>query len=262
MSEPEKNEPDEAAALHIEGAIGRITFSRPHALNALNLAMARGFLSAVQTAIARDARVLIFSGAGRAFMAGGDLAYLARAEDRGAAALTLIEPINEALRLLAASSILTIAELRGPVAGAGMSLALAADFAVADESVLFSSAYIKVAATPDCGGSWRLTQLLGVRRALEVALLAEQIDAERALRLGLVNQVVSSDLLRQTCVDLAERLAKLPHEAATQTRALILGAATTAFSDQLDKEATAFAAIARTDEFGARAAAFLAKQKK
>lgn len=261
MADSDKSKINDAISLQLDGAIGRVVFTRPNALNALNLAMAEGFLQAVQTAIASDARVLILSGAGRAFMAGGDLAYLVAAEDRGAAALSLIHPINTALRLLDANSVFTIAELRGAAAGAGMSLALGADFALADHSVSFSFAYIKVAATPDCGGSWRLTQLVGVRRALEIALLADPMTAQQAAAIGLINEVVANEALSERCTALAARLVKLPKEAALRTRQLIRDAATTSFSDQLDSEADAFADIARTDAFRERAAAFLAKSK-
>jgi len=257
-----KHEINAAISLEIDGAIGRVVFSRPHALNALNLEMAEGFLRAVERAVANDVCALILTGAGRAFMAGGDLEYLAAAPDRGAAALSLIRPINEALRLLASKSIFTIAELRGPAAGAGMSLALGADFAVADTTASFSFAYITVAATPDCGGSWRLTQLIGVRRALEIALLGDTLSAAQAEKLGLINTVVEPDVLSETCASLAARLAKLPKEAARATRDLITAAATTSFSDQLESEASAFAVIAQRDEFHQSASAFLARRKK
>ncbi len=261
MPQPDAHEINDSISIELNGAVGRIIFKRPQALNALNLAMAEGFLSAVKTAIAHDARALILSGAGRAFMAGGDLAYLAAAEDRGAAALSLIQPINEALRLLAANPVLTIAALRGPVAGAGMSLALAADFAIADSTAVFSFAYIKVAATPDCGGSWRLTQLVGVRRALEIALLADPLTADQAATLGLINRVVEAEALEATCEKLASRLANLPVHAAHATRQLISAAATVPFDAQLEHEAALFAEIARKEEFRDHARAFLSKKK-
>src|SRR5205814_1662328 len=155
-----------------------IRFNRPNVLNAPNIEVAEEFEAAVNTVLTQETnRVLILSGTGRAFMAGGDLGAFRAAprQDRPRISRRILEPFNRALEALTGSTLITIASLQGAVAGAGMSLAMMADLAVAAESTKFSFSYTKVAGCPDCGGSIALAQLVGLRKALEIALLSDVI---------------------------------------------------------------------------------------
>jgi 2-(1,2-epoxy-1,2-dihydrophenyl)acetyl-CoA isomerase len=243
-----------------DDGVADIRFNRPAVLNALDVATAIGFRDAVDRALGEGVRVIVLSGEGRGFMAGGDLAFLREAEDRGAAAQELIEPVNIALCRLAGASAVTIAALQGPVAGAGMSLALATDLAVAAEDVRFNFSYVKVAGTPDCSGSWNLARLVGLRRATEIALLSETIGAADALRLGLVNRVVPEGQALPEALAMARRLADGPPLAMARTRALLRGALDTPLKDHLDAEAASFADNARTEDFREGLEAFFGKR--
>src|SRR5690606_21074147 len=128
----------------LDGAVARIRFNRPERLNALDMELVLAFGDAVDAALADDAvRIIVIEAEGRAFVAGGDLSYFDRASDRSAAAHELIRPIHRALKALAASPKLTVGSVKGPVAGAGMSLALGLDFLVAADDTVFNLAYAR-----------------------------------------------------------------------------------------------------------------------
>jgi 2-(1,2-epoxy-1,2-dihydrophenyl)acetyl-CoA isomerase len=251
----------ESVVLSVDGGVAEIRFNRPDRLNAIDMAISEGFHDAVRRGLADPAvRAVLLSGEGRAFVAGGDLGLFRAAQDRPAAARAQISPMNEALAALYASGLPTVAALKGAVAGAGMSLALAVDLAVAADNTKFSFAYIKVAANPDCGGSWVLPRLVGLRRALEIALLSEPIDAATALDLGLVNKVVPLDAVEDEARALARRLAEGPAEAIRNTKALIRQASAEAFAAHLGKEMDGFAALSATSDFHEALEAFFGKR--
>jgi 2-(1,2-epoxy-1,2-dihydrophenyl)acetyl-CoA isomerase len=180
-----------------------------------------------------------------------------RASDRGSAARDLIDPIHAALLGLSEADQITIASVQGPVAGAGLSIAMGLDLAIAAESTVFHFAYSSVAASPDCGGTWALPRLVGYRRALQIALIDDGgIPANRALELGLVSRVVADDNLAVETRRLAERLRDGAPVAQAATKRLFRRALETSFAAQLDAEAEAFEACARTEDFDRALAAF------
>lgn len=242
--------------------IAEIRFNRPERLNALDPAMAAGFAAAVDRALAEDdVRVILFSAEGRAFVAGGDLGYFHRSDDRAAAAGELIGPMHGALKKLASSPKITLASLKGPVAGAGMSIALGLDLAVAADNTTFNLAYGRIGASPDCGGSWALPRLVGTRKALEIALLSDTMNAAEAYRLGLVNRVVPIADLEAESAGLARRLADGAPIANGKTKALLRTSLDRTFAEQLDLEAESFSACSQTADFGEALAAFVEKRK-
>lgn len=244
----------------MDAGVATITFNRPRQLNALDVETAEAFLAAARR-IQSDpsVRVVVLKGAGRAFMAGGDIAYLHAAADKAAAARRLIAPMHEALSLLNRAPILTIAALKGPVAGAGLSLALFADFAVSASDAVLNMAYIKIAAPPDCGATWRLPRLVGLRRATEIMLLAEPIAAHDALQWGLVNRVVASDELERNVAELAAHLVAGSPHALRATKSLLEQVDNDSFDAQLDRELAAFVACAGTPEFDQALTSFFSK---
>lgn len=244
------------------GPVAEIRFNRPDRLNALGVALANGFADAVDAVLEdADVRVIILSSEGRAFMAGGDLKHLNDAADKAAAARELIDPVHRALKKLAQAPQITLASIKGAAAGAGMSLALGADLAIAADDAVFNMAYARVAAPPDCGGSWALPRLVGTRKALEIALLSDAINAADALRLGLVNRVVPAADLDREVAALAARLAAGAPIALGRTKALIRQSLETPLGAQLDAERESFAACAMTADFSEALSAFLGKRK-
>ena len=256
---PAMTQPTAPLLYQRDGAIARIRFNRPEVLNAIDGAMARAFRDACR-AIAGDpaVRVVVVSGEGRAFMAGGDVARFL--EDPAAIPETLIDPMHEGLRLLTELPAPVLASLHGAVAGAGMSLALACDLAIAAEGTKFNLAYAKLGASCDLGASWSLPRLVGLRRALEIALLCETLHTAEALRLGLVNRVVPPEAL----ADETERIAASLAAGAPMANGLLKHLMRESFSSdlptQLQAERDSFGRCAESRDFNEAVAAFLEKR--
>lgn len=259
------NENAEAPVLlEINDGIATIRFNRPAALNAVNLEISNLFRDIVAQVVPNPAvRVIVLAGSGRAFVAGGDLGYFRDAGQKEApqAAHVLISPMHTAIEQLINAPQPVIASVHGAVAGAGMSLATAADLVIAADNTVFNLAYIKVGNSPDCGGSWTLPRIVGVRKALEIALLGDSIDATEGYRLGLINKVVAPEQLAEETEKLARKLAKSSPAAIAATKRLLHGSLQTSLHDQLDKEINAFAANAGTYDFHEALAAFFEKRK-
>jgi 2-(1,2-epoxy-1,2-dihydrophenyl)acetyl-CoA isomerase len=250
-----------AVLLDIADRIAEIRFNRPERLNAISVEVAEAFAAAVASALADQAvSVIVVSAEGRAFVAGGDLAHLRAASDRAQALGQLVDPMHSALKALAASPKITIGSIQGAAAGAGMSLALAFDMVIAAETATFNFAYSRVAASGDCGATWSLPQLVGPRRALEIALFAEPIDAEAAQRLGIVNRVVAADQLRAETRAMAQRIAAGAGMAFGEIKALIRGSSERDFAAHLDAEAKSFARCTTTQDFGEALDAFFGRR--
>lgn len=245
--------------LERDGAIATLRFNRPNALNAIDVPMAHALLSSIRT-LADDmsVRAVVLCGGGRGFMAGGDLATLQADPLQGAA--DLIGPLHEALTVLAAMDAPIIAQVHGVAAGAGLSLMLQADFVLAAQGTRFNLAYVNIGASCDAGASWALPRMVGLRRALEIALLGETFDAEAAERLGLVNRVVPAADLDSEVKALAQRLAKGPTKALGYLRRLMRSSFGSDLGTQLDAEAAAFRACASSIDFKVGLDAFFEKR--
>jgi len=246
--------------LGLDGPIARISFNRPTVLNAIDQAMADAFLSAVETIAATPGvRVVVLRGEGRAFMAGGDLASLSK--DPVCSAQALIRAMHTAIGLLARLPLPVIASVHGAVAGAGLSLALAADLAIAADDATFNLAYARIGASPDVSGSWHLPRIVGLRKAMEIALLADTFDAQEALRLSIVNRVVPAAKLAAETQKLVEQFARGPTFAFGKIKQLLRASLDRDLQTQLDAEGDAFKACAATLDFNEGLSAFLAKRR-
>lgn len=245
--------------LRREGAVATLTFNRPAALNAIDVPMARSLLAAAKQ-LAADAtiRAVVLRGAGKGFMAGGDLATLRANPVQGANAL--IAPLHEALGILAAMNAPVIAQVHGVAAGAGLSLVLLADFVLIAEDARLNMAFVKLGASCDTGSSWALPRLVGLRRALEIALLGDTLSAADAERLGLANRVVVADRLEAETDVLAQRLACGPTLAYGAMKRLMRESFDRSLPDQLNAEAAAFERCAGTQDFRAGVEAFYARE--
>jgi len=190
-----------------------ITLNRPDRLNAFIGHMRRDLAEALEHAGSdRNVRVVIITGAGRAFCAGGDVTFMAELmKRRDAEEFSRI--MGAGRRVILAIRQMTkpvIASINGPASGAGFNLALACDLRIASSDATFSQSFAKVGLHPDWGGSYFLPRLVTPNKACEMFFLGDSIDAEEAARLGLVNQVVAPEELETTTMQLAERLRAAP----------------------------------------------------
>ena len=239
---------NERVTLVRDGAIAFVEIRRPQRHNALDVETADALLEKCR-ALGREegVRAVVLSGQGASFGVGGDLDEL-RAGGAGTAR-RIIEPLHEAAMLLASMDAPVIAKLRGIVAGGSMSLALGCDLAIASEGVRFNFAYTNIGTTADVGGSWHLPRLVGLRRAMQIALLNEPIDAGQALALGLVNKVVPEDGLDAEVAALANTLARGPTEAFGRMKRLLRQSGTSGLRDHLAVELETFVDSAGTGDF-------------
>ncbi|MES2257002.1 MAG: enoyl-CoA hydratase-related protein [Pseudomonadota bacterium] len=249
--------------LERSGAVASIHFNRPAALNAIDRAMAESFLAACRL-LEGDAsvRAIVLRGEGKAFMAGGDIAHFHRdLANAPQLAADIIAPLHTALALLASLPQPVLACVHGAVAGAGVSLALAADLCIAADDTQFNLAYARIGASPDGGATWSLPRVVGLRKAMELTLLTDSVDAAEALRLGLVNRVVARADLPEASAKLAQRLASGPTLALGHTKRLLRGALGAGLGQQLDAEQAAFRACAASTDFAEGLNAFFDKRK-
>jgi 2-(1,2-epoxy-1,2-dihydrophenyl)acetyl-CoA isomerase len=248
-------------SLHVANGIAALRFERGDRMNVIDQSMAEAFHDAVLRALGdASVRVLTLAGAGRSFMAGGDLAAFRTSDNRPETAHAIIGPMHAALKALEAAPQISIAAIHGPVAGAGMSLALSTDLCLAADGTTLTLAYTKVAVPADCGATHALARLVGLRRALEIALLSDPVSAEQALALGLVNRVVSVESLMDETARLAQRIATGAPLALGQLKALLRQAPVTGFAQQLDSEEAAFAALTETADFTEALEAFFSRR--
>jgi 2-(1,2-epoxy-1,2-dihydrophenyl)acetyl-CoA isomerase len=196
-----------------ESGIVTITLNRPERLNALAGHMRRDLAEALEHAGSdRSVRVVVLTGAGRAFCAGGDVGFMAQLIERNDAE-EFSRLLGAARRVITAIRQMTkpvIAAVNGPAAGAGCNLALVSDLRIASTNATFSQSFVKVGLHPDWGGTFLLPKVVTPNKACEMFFLGDSIDAGEALRLGIVNQVVAPEELGATVMTLAERLRDAP----------------------------------------------------
>jgi 2-(1,2-epoxy-1,2-dihydrophenyl)acetyl-CoA isomerase len=193
-----------------EAEIGTLTLNRPKKLNALNrkvFADLRKSLESMEKD--RDIKVLILTGSGGGFCAGGDLEdHPAFVEEDPSVRDAFIREGQQITRLLRSTPKPVIAAVNGVAAGAGLDIAMACDMRIASEDATFAMSFVRAGAMPDLGGTYFLPRLVGLGKALEMILTGDVIDAREAYRIGLVNQVVSSSELMPRAKALGGRLAR------------------------------------------------------
>ncbi len=245
--------------LQRNGAVAVLSVNRADALNALDVPTALAFHTAcLALADDKQVRAVILRGEGRSFGVGGDLS--AMQGDAPIVAGQLIDAMHASVKILTTLDAPVIAALHGAVAGGSMSLACACDLAIAAEGTMFNLAYTRIGASCDLSSSWHLPRLVGLRHALQIALLSEPIDAAEALRIGLINRVVpAADLARETLA-LAQRLASGPTLAYGRLKRLFRQSYENDLPAQLDAESEAFRASTGTHDFAEGLAAFLGKR--
>ncbi|HUB27999.1 MAG TPA: enoyl-CoA hydratase/isomerase family protein [Tepidisphaeraceae bacterium] len=210
-----------------EGPIARVTINRPQAYNAMKAVMWRDILRYVQE-IEHDPkiRVLIIEGSGRNFCSGADVGEFAASLDKSPREMAVhwmrqADSINPLFVTLERIPQPVIASVRGVAAGGGLGLVAAADLVVASETSRYFAAQIKLGAIPDSAVSFNLRRAIGIRKAKQYCFLGDEMDAQTALDLGLVNWVVADDQLEAETLKLARRLSRMPVVAIARTKAAL-----------------------------------------
>ena len=253
----------ETLSYAVAEGVATITLNRPQVMNALDADMI-GRLRVVCEEARDDAavRVILLRGNGPAFLAGGDVG-LFHANLAGLPALVekLAGELHHAIVALREAPKPVLACVHGAVAGAGVSLLAAADLAIAAADAKFTLAYSRIATSPDGGSTYFLPRILGMRKALELMLLADTFDAPAALDVGLVNWVVPAAELAAETAKIARRLASGPTVAYGETKALVNRTFERTLTAQLAAEAHAFARCAATQDLAEGVTAFVQKRK-
>lgn len=240
-------------------AVATLTIARPETLNALSTQTVAELREAAEESARIGARCLLLTGEGRGFSSGADLASGGGLpEDAGEALEKGFNPLVEALF---AMPIPVVAAVNGPCAGAGCSLALAADIVIAARSAYFLQAFVNIGLVPDAGATWLLPRLAGRARAIEMMMLGERVSAEQAYDWGMIARVVEDEFLAEEAVALATRLAQGPTVALGLIRRLARDAQDLPITAALAAERIAQREAGRTEDFRNAVIAFLQKRR-
>ena len=268
MSNTKSADPEASQASSVlyeaRGAVALVTLNRPQALNSFTRQMHRDLWAALDMAEADSKiRALVITGAGRGFCAGADLSEfdftpgpdLVKRADPGP---VIDQAFNPTARRLQNLRMPTIAAVNGVAAGAGASLAMCCDIAIASPAASFIQAFSKIGLIPDAGGSWLLVERLGMARAMALAMTGDKLSADKAKEWGLIWDVAEDSVA--AALALAERLAVMPTKALVATRQLLRDAGTRSFTQHLDTERDTQSAMGRTHDYIEGVNAFLQKR--
>lgn len=243
-----------------DGDIGTITLNRPERLNAISTAVAAS-LARVLTTVHDDSevKVIIVTGAGRAFCSGTDVGGLAEGLEAPAAP-PVRSPSTVYIPILHRLQQPVIAAVNGTTAGIGLSLALACDIRIAAESARFAAIWVRRAFIPDGGGTYLLPRTIGVDHALEMAMTGDMVGAREAERIGLVTHVVPDAELMPTVMALAQKLAAGPPLTIARVKQAIYRALHTDLEAAMEFETYVQNFLRRTDDFAEGVRSFLEKR--
>ena len=245
--------PGSTVLYEARAAVALLTLNRPDALNSFTRQMHRDFWAALDRAEADPSiRALVLTGAGRGFCAGADLAEfdfepgpdLVQRADPGP---VIDQAFNPTVRRLQSLRMPTIVAVNGVAAGAGASLAMTCDIAIAAPGASFIQAFSKIGLIPDAGGSWFLVERLGLARAMALAMTGDKLPAAQAKEWGMIWDVQDDPL--SAALAMAEKLAVMPTKALLATRALLRDAGTRTLNEQLDLERDTQSALGRTHDY-------------
>lgn len=240
-----------------------LTLNRPTVGNAIDVSLSQEL---VKAAIACDedeaVRCVVMSGSGRLFCAGGDISAFAAAGDAIADLLKeLATNLHAAILRFSRMNKPLVTAINGPAGGAGVSLAILGDIALAAKSAHFTLAYSAIGLSPDGGTTWLLPRLIGLRRAQEMAMLNKRYSAEEAAEVGLVTRVVDDEALTSETEAVAEKLASSATQALGRARSLLLSSFTSTLEAQLNAEARSIIEAGQSSEAREGIRAFLEKRK-
>lgn len=256
MSEP-------LVLLDVTDGVATLTLNRTEARNAIDLPLAEAVRDAAREIERRDdVRVVVFTHTGPMFSPGGDLAWMeAQDADPEVALQALADALHDGMLPLRRIDAPVVAAVKGVAAGAGMSLAAAADISIAGESAVFTMAYTAAGLSPDGGSTWILPRVIGLRATAELALTNRRLTASEAAELGLVTRVVADDAVDDEVAKLAAQLAAGPTRAYGRLKRLLDMSMANTLEDQMLQEGRWLARCAAEPDGREGAAAFLAKRR-
>jgi 2-(1,2-epoxy-1,2-dihydrophenyl)acetyl-CoA isomerase len=247
----------------IEDGVARLTLNRPERLNALSQDMLGGLLAALTRAI-EDASIgaIVITGAGRGFCAGGDVKDMAkRGEQTFEQRTARLNRMHQLPQLMRRHPKVIIGMVNGVAMGAGLGLAMACDLRIAARSARFGTAFGGLAYSGDFGGTWLLTRLVGTAKAREMYLLGDIINADEALRIGLVARLEDDAALEDATMTLARRIATGPRLALEYMKRNLYAAETEPFAAVLDLESVHQARTGLSEDHREAVAAFAEKRR-
>lgn len=250
----------EDVRVELEDNVATILIDRPGTSNSLDIDLARQLLTAIAE-VAGDpgSRCLLLRSTGDRFCVGGDVRGFAKAGNEADHYIAeLAGTMHRAILALVRMEKPTVCLVQGPVAGAGVGLALSADFVVAAPTAHFTAAYSAIGLTPDCGLTWLLPRLIGHRKAMEMIIENRRVVAAEAVAIGLINRV--SERLEEDGLELARRLAGGATGAFASSRRLLHESAETSLERQLDRELAAISAASIAGEGKEGIAAFITRR--
>ena len=246
--------------VEVEGPVATLTLDRPEALNALTVPLKEALLAALtELGADRAVRAIVLTGAGRAFCAGQDLAERA-SPDAAPLEVELRERYNPIVRAMRTIDQPIVAAVNGVAAGAGASLAFAADVRIAAPEARFVLAFGRIGLVPDSGATWTLPRLVGPAWAAELALVGDPLDAETAARIGLVSRVVPAESLLAEADRIARGLAAGAPAAMAATKHALDASWSRSFDDALNAEADLQGRLGRSADHAEGLAAFREKR--
>lgn len=244
------------------GPIFWIRLNRPEVKNAFNLEMAQELLKAVRMGLRdKGAKVLVLTGSGDVFSAGGDIQLMSRAKNAKEFFLKISRDLHQAVKEMRNGSKPVLGSIPGYVGGAALGLALSTDLRIASTQARFNAATIRLGLVANGGATYLLPRLVGLARASEILLLGEIVSAEEALKIGLINRVVSPDRLEAEVQEWAERLAQGPQKALGRLKKVLQQGLDSTLSAQLERERQAIAWSSTTTDFKEGISAFLEKRR-
>lgn len=243
----------------LEDDIAVVTMNRPDRMNALNTQMRAELAFAINEA-AKVARVIVLTGAGKAFCSGQDLGDGVKATNLDLER-TLRDEYEPILRAIVEAPVPTISAVNGPAAGAGANLALAADVVIATESAYFMQAFAKIGLMPDAGGTYVLPRTMGTAKAMGAALFADKITAKEADDWGMIWEHVPDAEFGAHWRKRAAHLANGPTVAYAAVKKTIRGSWDKTYEDQLSEEARNQAACGKSRDFIEGVIAFTEKRE-
>lgn len=249
----------------VKDGMATITLNDPASLNALDSVMKSELYDALQVAnYDVNAKVIVLTGAGKGFSSGGDIREMLGSTESREAVLkmshSLTSGVGDITRRIRKISKPVIARINGACAGAGMNLALACDFRVATDNSKFLQAFVNIGLVPDAGGIYLLCQLIGAAKTTELVMLGEQITAQKAQDLGLINAMVSQEELDGAVKKIADRLTSLPTMALAAIKQSMNQVAYAGLDIALDQEVIYQMQMALTDDFKEGVSAFMQKR--